>query len=363
MKVLILTNNDVGLFKFRRELLEALLKQYEVYISLPYGAYVEQMVQMGCVYCETNFERRGKNVFADLKLINHYKRLFRKIKPDVVLTYTAKPNIYGGIAAANRKIPQIANITGLGTAVENVGLLQKLIIALYRIGLRNAQVVFFQNADNQRFMNEHKVTGKKQKLLPGSGVNLEQYAFEEYPEEKEKLVFLTIGRIMNDKGINELLEAASAIKKEYPNTRFQLIGPYEEKYKRRVEEAVENNIVEYLGPQDDIRPFLKASHAIVHPSYHEGMSNVLLESSSTGRPVIATNVPGCIETFEPGTSGIACKARDAEDLTNAIRNFIELPYEKKAAMGQASRKHMERHFDRKIVIQNYLEEIKTLMEE
>lgn len=360
MKVLILTNNDVGLFKFRKELLEALLKKYEVYLSLPYGPYVEQMVQMGCQYIETDFDRGGKNIFADLSLLSHYKKIIKELHPSVVLTYTVKPNVYGGMAAASMGIPQIANVTGLGTVVEERGPLRYLVLGLYRLGLRKAHMIFFQNERNQNFMLDHHIVGKRNALLPGSGVNLEEHHFEPYPQESENIVFLTICRILRVKGIDELLTAAEKVRKEHPNVRFQIIGPYEDDYREKIEAAVEKEVVEYLGPQKDVKPFIQRSHCMVHPAYHEGMSNVLLESLSTGRPVIATDVPGCIETFEPGVSGFACKARDAEDLVAAIQKFIALPYEEKAAMGRAGRKRMEEIFDRRIIVRKYLEEIEKL---
>lgn len=363
-KVLFLANHDVGIYNFRKELVERLIKEgYKVYLSCPNGERIKDLVSIGCRYIDVELERHGMNPLNELKLIIYYKRIMRKIRPDVVLSYTVKPNVYGGMAAAALHIPQIANITGLGSAIECGGVLKRITLLLYKIGLHKAETVFFQNKENMKFMKKNRtVTGKKL-LLPGSGVNLEQHCFEEYPDETEKLIFLSVGRIMKDKGIDELLEAAGEIKKEFPNVRFRLIGFFDEDYESKIKAAVESGLVEYLGQQENVHSFIKQSHAVIHASYHEGMSNVLLESAASGRPVIATNIPGCIETFEPGISGIACNVRDGKDLTKAIKSFIQMPHEGRARMGKAGRRKMEQEFDRQIVVNKYMKEIKRITEE
>ena len=361
MKILVLANNDIGLYKFRRELLEALLeKNHEVTIALPDGEFVPAMREMGCKFIETPLERRGMNPISEFKLYSLYRRILREVGPDAVLTYTIKPNIYGGMACAAAGIPYITNITGLGTALEHEGALQKILLQLYAFGLRKAQKVFFQNAENQNYMLLRRVVKGNHGLLPGSGVNITENGFQAYPEDTHKLVFTTVGRIMKDKGTDELLAAAREIKKKHPQITFRLIGFFDEDYQEKVGEAVKEGIIEYIKTQKDVRPWYGASHAIIHPSYHEGMSNVLLEAAAAGRPVLASDVPGCRETFEDGVSGFGFMPRDTTALTAAIETFIALPYAQKATMGAAGRRKMEREFDRQIVVNAYLHELDFL---
>lgn len=359
-KIAILANNDVGLYKFRRELIEVLVKQFEVHIVLPYGDFVNDLVQIGCVYHACEFDRHGTNPLAELKQICFYKKILKLLRPDVVLTYTVKPNVYGGIACASMDIPYIANVTGLGTAIENGGWVQKILLALYKYGLRKAKMVFFQNESNRDFMVSRGVVKGAHMLLPGSGVNLEEHTAEAYPNQEKPLVLVCIGRIMKDKGADEVLYAAKTIRKEFLDVTFYLIGGFDGAYEERVNSAVNDGDIEYLGQQSDIHTYLKEAHAIVHASYHEGMSNVLLEAAACARPIIATDVPGCRETYEDGVSGISCKAHDGNDLVRAIRDFIVLPYGEKAMMGVMGRQKAEREFDRNIVIRSYLTEIEKI---
>ena len=358
MKVLIAANSSGGLYKFRRELLEELLRFHEVHICLPDGEYIEKLTAMGCVYHPCEFDRHGTNPLAELKQISYYKNLLKSVKPDIVFTYTVKPNVYAGMACASLGIPYVVNITGLGTAIENGGMMQKFLLCLYRLGLRKAQKVFFQNEANRDFMLAKRVIKGKYEMLPGSGVNLEEHKAEPYPENEEPIVFVAVGRIMKDKGADEILYAAKMIRKKYPNVVFRIIGNFDGAYEEKVQGAVDAGDIEYLGYQSDVHVHMKHAHAIVHASYHEGMSNVLLEAAACARPVIATDVPGCRETYDDGVSGIACKARNGEDLVRAICEFIELPYEKKAEMGQAGRQKAECEFDRAIILDHYLKEIK-----
>lgn len=360
MKVMIVINSDLGLYKFRRELVEELLRAHEVHICLPNGEYVNTLVEMGCVYHACEFDRHGTNPFAELKQIFCYKQLLKKVKPDVVFTYTVKPNVYAGMACASLKIPYVANITGLGTAIENGGLMQRILLILYKLGLRKAQKVFFQNETNRDFMLAKGVVKGAYDLLPGSGVNLKEHKAEPYPKSESPLVLVNIGRIMKDKGADEILHAAKEIRKDHPDVVFRLIGEFDGAYEEKVQSAVDAGDVEFLGKQTDIHSCLIEAHAIVHASYHEGMSNVLLEAAACARPVIATDVPGCRETYDHGVSGIACKAHDGDDLARAIRKFIALSYSQKEQMGQAGRCKAEREFDRTIVIQKYLEEIEEV---
>ena len=357
-RILVLANIDMGLYNFRKELLQTLLaKGYEVYISLPDGERVKDMEAFGCRFIETPVDRRGMNPVADLKLFFRYWNMLREVKPDVVLTYTIKPNIYGGLACRLAKIPFLSNLTGLGSAIHNGGVVSRLLIWLYRLSAKYAACLFFQNSQNMEFFSKHKIMGKNSVLLPGSGVNLEDYVYEPYPSEDTPLSFLFIGRLMRDKGVGELLEAARSIRKDYPDVTFDLIGFCEAGYQAVFEELNQGNVVNALGQQQNVKEFIKSHSATVLPSYHEGTANVLLESAASGRPLIASEIPGCMEIIEDNVTGYLCEARNAASLEEALRKFISLSYEKKQEMGKLGRLKMEREYDRRIIIEHYLREI------
>lgn len=362
MKILVLANFGMGLYNFRKELLEELIKQdNKVYISLPDDEYVPKLEKIGCKFIDTHLERRGTNPLTDFKLLLDYVGIIKRIKPDVVLTYTIKPNVYGGIACAITKTPFITNITGLGTSVENKGLIQKITLMLYKLGLKKASCVFFQNQTNRRFFEDNRIVKSKTRLIPGSGVNLEQHNSEEYPMRDDNVRFLFIGRIMKAKGIEELFEAAKLVKEKYPHVQFDLIGGTEENYNEKLDELERLDLIKYHGQQDDVHSFIKKSHATILPSYHEGLANVLLESASSGRPVLASRVPGCIETYEDGLTGFGFEAMNVDSLVDAIIKFVNLPYDEKREMGIAGRRKMENEFDRNIVINAYLQEINLII--
>lgn len=360
MRILIIANSDKGLYNFRNELLQELAQEHEIHFSLPYGDCVDKIKSLGCIYHNVEFDRHGTNPIKDLKQISYYKKLLKHIKPDLVLTYTIKPNIYGGMACAALKTPCFCNITGLGTAIENPGIMQKITVFLYRYGLKKAKHVFFQNQQNLDFMLKHNIVKCPYTLLPGSGVNLKKFTPMDYPTEQSNINFLFIGRVMKDKGIDEFLSAVKQIKFKYPDTRFDIIGAFDGDYEHVINAAANDGYINYHGQQSDIKPFIQKSHCVVLPSYHEGMANVLLEAAASGRPVIATDIAGCRETFDDGVSGFACEPKSAESLIGAVEKFIALPYDKKAQMGIAGRKKVEQQFDRQIVINAYLKEINNL---
>jgi glycosyltransferase involved in cell wall biosynthesis len=360
MRILVLANFGMGLYNFRKELLEKLLvNKNEVYISLPKDEYVTKLQQIGCKFIETHVDRRGTNPFNDMGSFLRYIQIINRVKPDIVLTYTIKPNVYGGIACRITKTPYITNITGLGTSIENKGLLQKITIMLYKVGLKKSSCVFFQNEHNRNFFITKKIVKHKTRLIPGSGVNLQLNNFEVYPENDEIIRFLFIGRIMKAKGIEELIQAIIKVKEKYPLVQFDLIGGSEEDYTQQLVDLNKSGIINYLGQREDVHSFIKKSHATILPSYHEGISNVLLESASSGRPILASRVPGCIETFDEGISGLGFKVKNVNSLIETITKFIELPYDKKKKMGIAGRKKMEQEFDRNIVINAYIDEINS----
>lgn len=359
MKVLILANNPGGLYKFRKELLEALLlNEHDVFISVPKGNFINELQQMGCHYIETNISRHGTNPFVDLALVLKYHFIIKNVKPDIVFTYTIKPNVYGGIACQINKIPYAANVTGLGSAVENGGPLQKITLALYKIGLKKAKKVFFQNQENLDFMVKHGVVRSAYALIPGSGVNLEHFSPMQYPLEDAGIHFLFLSRIMKEKGIEQYLDAAKRIKQKAPNVFFHVCGICESEYEGKLNEFVKSDIVIYHGLVRDVREIFKKIHCTIHPTFYpEGISNVLLESCACARPVITTDRSGCREVVEDGVNGFLVKQRDSEDLIHKIEDFIVLTYEQKMQMGLAGRAKVEREFDRKIVVDAYLKEL------
>lgn len=361
-RVLILANNAMGLYDFRNELLLRLLKEYEVHVSLPDEEDAPQIAEEGCIVHHTFIERRGMNPIKDGRLMMEYFKLMRKVKPDVVLTYTIKPNIYGSLCCRLKRIPYIVNITGLGSAFEEDGLLRKLVVFLYKIALKKASCVFFQNGKNKDIFDNFGIKGKKVRLVPGSGVNLDRHAFEEYPSKDEPVKLVFVGRIMKEKGIDELLFAAEKIKQEFPQVIFQLIGSYDEdEYKVSVEKLQQEGVVEFFGYQKIIHPFYKDASAAVMPSYHEGMSNVVLECAATGRPVLASDIPGCREGFDDGVTGIGFVPRDKQAFYEGVKRFLNLSYEERKKMGKNARRKIEQEFDRRIVVESYMEEINRVI--
>lgn len=358
MRVMILANNDVGLYKFRKELIQALVKNNEVYIVLPKGRYIQSLIDLGCKFLDSNLlDRHGTNPVKELKLIFYYKKILKKYKPDMVFTYTIKCNAYGGMACRSLGIPYVANITGLGTAVENGGLMQRVTLALYKSGLKKAQKVFFQNTENRDFMLKHGIIRGAYDLLPGSGVNIEQYKVTEYPDG-ETINFLFIARVMKEKGIDQYLEMAKYIRKKYPQTRFHVCGFCEQAYEDTLKEYQDKGIIEYHGLVDDIAGMHKISSCTVHPTYYpEGLSNVLLESCACGRPIITTNRPGCREVVDDGVNGYIVEERNSEDLIKKVELFLSNSVEERKQMGLAGRRKVEREFNRAIVINKYLKEL------
>lgn len=362
MKVLFLANDGEGLYKFRKELIETLLKNNEVFISLPRDKYIDHLEKMGCKYIDTEFNRKGTNPIKDLGLLKFYKEKLKEINPDVVLTYTIKPSVYGGLACQTLNIPYIVNITGLGSAIENGGILQLISLTLYKLGIRKANKVFFQNTYNRDFMISKGIVKESQcDLVPGSGVNLNEYQLMEYPSG-EIIDFVYIGRIMKEKGFGQYIEAAQYIRNKYPNTMFHIAGDYEDDYKEIVNKLVQDGVLNYHGSVENIKDEIyKIVQCVVHPTYYaEGLSNVLLESLACGRPIITTDRPGCREVVDDGINGYIVKQKDSQDLIDKIEKFISLSLQERKQMGLNGRNKVEKKFDRNIVINKYIDEIENI---
>ncbi len=361
-KVLMLVNHDVVIYNFRKELVERLLEDgYEVVISSPYGERIDDLVQMGCQYIEATISRHGTNILEELKLLAHYRKIIKDVKPDVVLSYTIKPNIYGGMACRALNVPYIANITGLGTAVENAGMMQKISIWLYKVAFKKINCVFFQNTENMQFFIDNNIAIGKHRLVPGSGVNLEQFQPLSYPNDNT-IEFVFISRIMKEKGIDQYIEAAEFIKNKYPNTYFHVCGFCEQKYEEKLNIFQEKGLIVYHGMLRDVRQIIFKTHCTIHPTYYpEGISNVLLESSACARPVITTNRSGCREVVDNGINGYIVEEKNSLNLINTIENFINLPYSSKKNMGLAGRKKVVSEFDRQFVVDAYIHEINKIL--
>lgn len=363
-KVLILANSIDGLYSFRKEVIKAIISiGLDIYISVPIGNKDKEdyFLNEGCKIEHQVVDRRGTNPINDIKLLLSYKKLIKKIKPNIVLTYTIKPNIYGGLAARFENVPQLANITGLGSSINNKGITQKIAVFLYKIGLSKATSVFYQNTSIKHFCQLNHI-GKNGILLPGSGVDLDWHSYQEYPASNEIIKFLFIGRIMRDKGIDEFITMVKYIKPRYPNVEFHLLGSCEDNYQNTLEQLQKEDLLYWHGSVSDVRPFIKDSHCTIHPSYHEGMANVLLESCAAGRPIIASNINGCKEAIDNGINGFLCEVNNSDDLVEKVETFINLPHKNKLEMGVSARRKMETEFDRKIVINSYLEEIRKIIQ-
>lgn len=363
-KVLILSNSSAGLYSFRAELIAHLVKQgYQVLISAPVDTKTELLQALGCQIIGTVLHRHGMNPLQDLALLNKYVGMLKTHTPDVVLTYTVKPNIYGSLACRFTNTPFINNITGLGTAFFNQGLLTRMLSGMYRSALKKSQMVFFQNQANLNFLTGAGIVKGPCKLIPGSGVNLERFSFQPYPDASMPVTFNYIGRVAEEKGIQVYLAAARNIKQKYAQTVFNVIGfvePTEVHLAVLLKQYEQEGWVKCWGYQTDIRPFLFNSHCTIQPSFHEGMSNVLLESGAVGRVLIASDIPGCREIIDPDSNGFLFPARDVGGLTDAIERFINLPHLEKAAMARNGRLKVENQFDRRLVIDSYMEEINKI---
>lgn len=369
--IALLTNNDDDIYCFRKELIEALLEEgYEMLISCPNGPKFELMKDISFKYDDPIIDRRGTNIIADLKLFFHYLKLFKKEKPSVVLTYTAKPNVYASMAARVLGIPYINNVTGIGSVVNMKGIKKSFILWLFKIAYRGAACVMFQNSTNMKLAIDSGMIKGDYKLIPGSGVDLNRYPLQDYPEggngkTGDKIVFNYIGRILHDKGVDDYIAAAKIIKKEYPNTEFNMIGfiePTESHYEEELRFLNEQEIINYRGSQKDVKPWIARSHAIIHPStYGEGMSNVLLENASSGRFLITTDNPGCKETVVNEKSGYIYQGGNVSALVENIKKFLSINNEIRKSMGIYGRKYIERNFSRRIVIESYKEVINKVI--
>lgn len=351
MKILIATNHSYMLYRFRRELIAALQKEHEVVLCMPFVGHEDDFKAMGITCIPIELNRRSINPIRDGALMVQYARIMDAIKPDLVITYSIKPNVYLGMICRIRRVPYFVNVQGLGTAFERP-LLSNVVTQMYRIALRKARGVFFENQVNADFFVKHRIVKTDRvKVLPGAGINLETYSY--VPLKTQGVCrFLYLGRIMQEKGIDEFFAAAEAMKEKYGDqVAFDMVGFYEDAYRERVEELVAAGIIQFHGFQTDVKPFYASSTCVVMPSYHEGMSNVLLEGAAIGRPLITTDIPGCREAVEHEVTGYLCPAKSADALQQAMETFYALSDDEKLEMGRKGRELVARRFDKRSVVQ------------
>lgn len=359
MKILVVINHSYMLWQMRREMIQRLLDFGEVVISTPFVGHEHDFENMGCRCIEAVFDRHGTDPFQEIKLFSYYRKLIKNERPDLVITYSIKPNIYAGTVCRLAKIPYYANITGLGSAFRNK-LISPFVTVMYRTAVRGAKVVFFENESNARLFRERNIIlPDKMFRLPGAGVNLEQYAYRPYPDESGGLHFLYLGRIMQDKGVAEFLDAAEKLKAELGDeVVFDVAGFYDgEELRERVTQLTKNGVIVFHGFQCDPIPCYTEAHCVVLPSYHEGMSNVLLESAATGRALITTDIPGCREAVEDGVSGFLIRPEDSDSVYKAMKSFLALTPGEREKMGVRGREIMEKEFDRREVVETTIRAI------
>lgn len=369
MHILLTVNSSWNAVHFRRSLITKLLDDdHRVTVLAPEDAGLDALLSMGCRFIPLSMDIKGLSPLRDLSLMLTFVRHFARERPDAILSFTIKNNIFGAIAARRAGMPFIPNVTGLGTAFLSGGLLQRIAEMLYRLAFRNLPVVFFQNEDDLAFFLDRKIVNAGQaKLLPGSGIDLAHFSANRFSEHADGPIFLMIARLLRDKGVIEYVEAARLLKGVLPGARFQLLGPPGTENRTAIDlKTVEawdaEGAIEYLGETEDVRPFIAEADCIVLPSYREGAPRTLIEASAMARPVIATDVPGCRAVVEDGITGFFCAARSGESLAAACQRFAALPIRQREAMGLAGRRKMEREFDQEIVVAAYRKALQDFLE-
>jgi len=379
-KIIIAVNSTFNLINHRVGLIKGLLNEgYEVVAVSPTDEFASRLKELDCYHVPLQMERKGTNIGRDLLLFWRYRILMKQHRPDIYLGFTVKPNIYGSLAAQSLGIPVINNISGLGTVFGAMSttlfgnLLSRLLRVLYWFALLRSNKIFFQNKDDQReFIEKGVVKDHLTDLLPGSGVDLDRFAYtpiiasdcsSKISNERKQARFLLIARMLWDKGVGEYVEAAKLLSSRYPSTEFCMIGFLDFQNPEAISEAqinewISEGIVQYLGVINDIRPEIIKADCVVLPSlFREGTPRSLLEAAAMGRPIITTNSVGCRETVDDGVSGYLCIPRDSIDLSKKMERIIQLNDTQRHEMGRCGREKMETQFNEQIVVQKYLEAI------
>lgn len=367
MKIAVVLNTSWNIYNFRKGLINSLMdKGNQVITIAPKDQYTYKLMELGCRHIPVKMDSRGASPIKDFLLILELYLIYKKVRPDVILHYTIKPNIYGTIAASLLGIPVINNVCGLGTMFLKDNLVSRVAIMLYRIAFRFPKKIFFQNEDDRNlFVKRNIVTERTTDLLPGSGIDVKEFSPEKSTIKNQKFTFLLISRLIYDKGILEYIEAIESLKKEGVEANFQLLGPIDEKHKRGIpskiiQQWIEKNQVEYLGTTEDVKSYIKKADCIVLPSYREGTPKTLLEAASLAKPIVTTDVPGCNNVVKDGENGYLCKLKDSTDLAVKMKKMLSLDMSTRMEMGKNSREYVEQKFDEKVVINKYISSIKQI---
>ncbi len=368
----IVINTSWHIYNFRTGLIKALQEMgYRVVAIAPKDVYSPKLIETGMDYFEIKMNNMGTNPVEDSKLIYEYYKLFKKIKPDLLLLYTIKPNIYGSVAAKMLNIPVISSITGLGTVFLHDNISSKIAKLLYKIALKIPRKVFFENPyDKNIFLEQGFVKKEKIFLIPGAGIDTNEYIPIETIkyDEKHHEKFLFIARLVKDKGLIEYIDAIRLLKLKHPNVEFAILGPYYPGNptaitKSEMDRWVEEGLVNYLGESDDVKSIIAEYDCVVLPSYREGLSRVLLEAASMAKPIVTTNVPGCKDVVEHGINGFLCEKEDAYDLANKIEQIIQLTHDERLQMGRRGREKVVNEFAEPLVNKKYILAIQEILAE
>ena len=365
MRVAIVLNTSWNIYNFRMNFISALIERgFEVHTIAPLDEYSKLLEEAGCIHHALRMDSRGANPIKDSALIVELFTIYRRVKPDMILHYTIKPNVYGTIAASLLKIPVVNNVCGLGTVFLKDDLVSAVAMFLYKISFRFATKVFFQNPDDLKlFLDRKLVPENVVDLLPGSGIDLAKFQPMQY-KRNTKFTFLLVSRLITDKGVLEYIEAVQKLQAAGLNARFQVLGAMDPKHKRGIQtDVIEGWInagtIEYLGVTDDVRPFIENADCIVLPSYREGTPRTLLEAASSSKPIIATNVPGCNHVVTDNYNGLLCNIKDANDLASKMQEMASLDSATLQQFGRNGRIKMEAEYDEAIVINKYLQTLEA----
>ncbi len=356
-------NTSWNIVNFRAGLIERLIREgFQVAAIAPVDEHSGKLASLGCRFIPIEIDNKGANPVRDLALFRRYVRALRQVSPLAYLGYTIKPNVYGSLAAQALGIPVINNVSGLGTAFIRNTWLTPIVKGLYRRAFRRSDMVFFQNEDDRALFSDLGLVGRERTgVLAGSGIDLSRFTpVETPPRPVGARHFLLIARLLWDKGVGEYVEAARRLRDRYPEARFALLGFLDVENRTAVSRSdvegwVQQGTIDYLGATDDVRPFIADADCIVLPSYREGTARTLLEAAAMGKPLIATNVPGCRNVVDHGRNGYLAHVRDAADLARQLEAFLNLPVEATADMGRESRKKVAAEFDEQLVIGRYLD--------
>lgn len=368
MTIAIVLNTSWNIYNFRMNLIKDLLAQgHEVHTIAPHDDYTTHLTSAGCIHHNIGMDSRGANPIKDSALILELLIIYLKVKPDVILHFTIKPNIYGTLAAALLRIPVINNVCGLGTVFLKKNIMSFIALFLYRFSFRFAQKVFFQNPEDLKFFVEKKlVTPEVADLVPGSGIDLKKFQPLEF-KRNDKFTFLLISRLITDKGVMEYVEAVRKLKATGINARFQILGAKDPEHKRGIkteviDEWTKTGTIEYLGTTDNVQHFIGQADCIVLPSYREGTPRTLLEAASSCKPIIATDVAGCNHVVTHGFNGLLCRMKDADDLAAKMSLMADLDDATLEQYGLNGRLKMQAEYDESFVIGKYFSAIEKAVQ-